>query len=550
MGVDCMEDNPSSSDNWFIGQSFRREFLKTVGSGVGTAAVLTGTATAQPQQNGITNGPFTGTYEPSTVDPTEINEFDGDGTEPDGEGEGEEIDKVVPRQAPETDGTPTGGGGSAQTDAATGGLVETDFDGLDATDARGVVPPDPQIAANGGGDLIEVINSQIAFFDDEGEQTFQSTLDAFFAPATPNIDEENPGDGFFESYIIFDPRARFDHDSGRFLVLCVDFEFAGGTGGYLLGVSSSSDPMEPWNLYYIRPTGADGPFGPGLVDFPQLGYDEAAIYLTQNFFPGPFTQATLEAVDKSAAVNGNSIDVNHFTNLQNPDGSVAFTVQPSDGGGYFANSIFFQGQTLTLWSIADPTGDASLSNDFLRVNPYTNPTEGAEQPNTEKKIDMIDDRVQRVSFDGDHLWAVHTIDDGRVRWYELDPDASAVVQSNDFRVNGEKTFMAAIAAADEDAVFVYNTSSPRNDAAGFVDVGVASIDGGRVDTFETVAEGENGYNYVSERGTATLRWGDYSGAVRDPSGDGFWIVGEYAKQIRDEPVDPFYGTRIAKITPE
>lgn len=98
-------------------------------------------------------------------------------------------------------------------------------------------------------------------------------------------------------------------------------------------------------------------------------------------------------------------------------------------------------------------------------------------------------------------------------------------------------------------MFVYNTSSPRGDGGGFVDAGVAAIGDGRVDAFETVVEGENGYDYVGGNGTATLRWGDYNGAVPDPDG-GFWIVGEYAKDVSGRPADPFYGTYIAKVTVE
>ena len=109
-----------------------------------------------------------------------------------------------------------------------------------------------------------------------------------------------------------------------------------------------------------------------------------------------------------------------------------------------------------------------------------------------------------------------------------------------------------------DAVFVYNTSSPRGDGEGYVDIGVAAVGDGQVERFEEVKAGENDYDYVDpdedDEGTQTLRWGDYNGAVPDPSGDGFWVVSQYAKQVDlsgefDEEFfeDNFYGTRIAKV---
>lgn len=49
-----------------------------------------------------------------------------------------------------------------------------------------------------------------------------------------------------------------------------------------------------------------------------------------------------------------------------------------------------------------------------------------------------------------------------------------------------------------------------------------------------------------------MRWGDYNGAVPDPSGDGFWAVSQYAKQVdlglAEYIEDNFFGTRIAKVT--
>lgn len=530
----------------------RRELLKAAGVGVSATVVGAGTASA----SGHYDGPTRRSYEAATVDPADIDTFDGGGDSPDGdEGEGEEVDRTIPKQAPETSGDAGSGAGPVQESAPEGGLVETDFDGLSALDVRGVVPSDAQIAA-GPDDLVEAINSQVAFFTKSGEQTFQASLDAFFAPATPFIDEEAPGEGFFQSYIIFDPRARYDPDSGRFIVACVDFSLETALGAMLVAVSSTSDPSDPWSLYRIPPLAQQGGDPTrGLVDYPELGYDDEAIYLTQNFFPGSFAQATMVALDKADATSGETVDATHFTDLRNPDGSLAFTIQPADGGGYFANSTYFQGQTLTLWSIDDPLGEPTLTNTAVPVDPYSNPPEGADQPDTEEKIDMGDDRILRVSYDGSSVWASHTVNDGRARWYELTEEGS-VVQSGSFHEGGEKTFLPAITSDGESAVFVYNRVTPSGDGTGYVDLGVAAVADGRVTRHETVKGGENDYDYVDpdedDAGTQTLRWGDYNGAVPDPSG-GFWVVGQYAKQVDlgvpEHIEDNFYGTRITRIDP-
>ena len=61
-----------------------------------------------------------------------------------------------------------------------------------------------------------------------------------------------------------------------------------------------------------------------------------------------------------------------------------------------------------------------------------------------------------------------------------------------------------------------------------ISAGVAAVSDGRVARSVTVKGGENDDDYVDQgegdNGTQTLRWGDYNGAVHDPSGDGFWVV--------------------------
>lgn len=217
----------------------RRGLLKAAGAGVVGSAVLSGTAAA----GGRYDGPIPKEYEAATVDPADINALNVVTNSPDSEGEGEEIGRTIPKKAPEASGTATVSGGPAQTDAPEGELIKDDFEGLSALDVRGVVPSDAQIAA-GPNDLVQAINSQVAFFDKDGTQTFQASLDAFFTNATTLISDDNPGSDFFKSYIIFDPRARYD-PSGRFIVACVDFSLETGLGSFLVAVSSSSDPSEP-----------------------------------------------------------------------------------------------------------------------------------------------------------------------------------------------------------------------------------------------------------------------------------------------------------------
>ncbi|MFB6070518.1 MAG: hypothetical protein ABEJ76_05785 [Halanaeroarchaeum sp.] len=571
------DDTDPRKGRYRPGQLLRRQFLKAAGAGLAATAFGSGVAAADSDGKPYV-GPLSASYDAATVVPGEIDrvttEVGGDG-----EGEGEEEHREIPKKGPEATGSATGGGGDVQRSVATGDLVERDFDGLGAADVRGVVPSDAQVGA-GPDHVFEAINSRLAAYTKDGEQLFEYTLDDWFQNVSPYIyeggpeGEEGPAD-FFQDYIIFDPRVRYDEGADRFILACVDLSLNTLFGGFLLSVSSTDDPTDPWYNYYVPPLYPDGEGGteerPGLVDYPELGYDEDAIYLTQNFFPGPFTQATMVALDKDAAAAGETADANHFTGLKNPDGSPAFTVQPAavDGSspGHFANSTYFQGQTLTVWGIEDPlTDDPSFWNEAVPVRPYHNPPSGAEQPETEEKIDMGDDRLMRVSFDGEHLWTAHTVNDGRARWYELDPSEGSVVQSGSFKRHGRASFFPAIEADGTGAAFVYNTASPASDGSGYVGMEVAARTpadpAGDVGAFQVVQEGVDDYDYVDgpagepDTGPQVMRWGDYNGISPDPADGGFWIVSQYAStpspraEEKDYLDDSDYDTRIAYVTLE
>lgn len=572
----------------------RRSLLKLSAAGVLPSSVLGRVGSVEAlRDDGIASrtlssttpydGPFHRTYEATAISPDTV-EFvttaeDAVETGDAGEGEGEEGIREVPREAPEAGDKSASDPGPAQKSVPEASLVEADFDGLGAADGRGAVPSDNQVAV-GENHIVNMINSRWAIFEKDGTQLFEVTLDDWWANVSPFIyEDEAAEDGtpsdFFDDYIIFDPRARYDPETGNFIMLCVEFSLNQGLGALLLSVSATDDPTGTWYNYRIPTISQQGDNPtPGLVDFPQLGYDGEAIYLTQNFFALPdfsFEEATMVGLDKRAAYAGDTIDANHFTDLRNADGSLAFTVQPAavDGAtpGHFVNSKFFQGEFLTVWTVADSFGaDPTLTNDAITVKPYHN-APAAEQPDTEEKIDTLDDRIMRVSFDGEHVWTAHAVHDGRVRWYEIDPAGPSLVQSADFKRHGRPSFLPAIEAdADGNAVFVYNTTNPRNDSNGFVHAEVAARTAatptGEVGAFEVLQAGVDDYDYVDgeegedDEGAQVMRWGDYNGASIDPTDGSFWVTAQYTPTPADDThpdehlIDNDYATRIGKVVPK
>ena len=546
----------------------RRAFLKYTGASIVGASALSTPAAAATD---IANGPFRREY---VGEPQETEPLCGGGNFGSGS-EGSSEDEEIPRGQPSAESKGKGGGPSPSQKAVRGDAIEVaeDYDGLGASDARGVVPSDAQIGT-GPEHHVEAINSRWAIIEKEsGEQTCEITLDEWFANVSPFI---GPGKIFFTDYIIFDPQVHYDRQYDRFLMAAVEQDLESGVGAMLLSVSDDSDPNGTWYNYRIPAVlGEDTEEVPGLVDYPQLGHGDDGVYITENFFAPGFQEATMVLLNQATVGEAGPTEAWHFTDLRNPDGSLAFTLQPATqpnlGGDYddtyhLINSKFFQGKTLTLWDVEyTPGTPPTIDNSGIRVQPYHN-APAAKQPDTEEKIDTGDTRLMNVSYDTGtgNLWTAHTINGGKARWYEVNPDTDDIVQSGNFKRAGFPTFYPTIAAQDGNAVFVYNTSSARKGRnPGYASVEVAGrtpdFQEGVMEDYEVVKEGVDDYDYQDgpagepDNGPQLMRWGDYNGVSIDLDGESIWVVSQYAstpESVEGESEfvrDNFYTTRIGEV---
>jgi hypothetical protein len=361
---------------------------------------------------------------------------------------------------------------------------------------------------------------------------------------------------------VFDPRARYDRKDDRYIVCATQyepgltsdgeildradleeragFEDEGGDdaattqvsrpprGWFLVAVSATSNPNGEWYVYRLPPEDVDPETGEpridntGLVDYPTLGFDQDAVYVTQNFFGQSKFEVTMVTLDKAAMYAGEEVTAYHFDQMTDPDADgFTFTVQPaqqpfsggSDGTFYLANSDFptpFPGPTgtLTLWELTDPLDDPSLECYKLDVDPYVYPFP-ARQPESSSLIDTLGTRLMNADFNGGSLWCAHSTSipggGGRpvaaVRWYEID-------------VGGR----------------------------------TADHTQGELEDNVVVEDGKSKYDALA---ASVERWGDYNGVSVDPSSGTFWTVSQYSPDI-DIPVeederDPYF-IRIAEVT--
>jgi hypothetical protein len=242
--------------------------------------------------------------------------------------------------------------------------LQLSFEGLNLFQQRfanggnqfSVEPPDQALCV-GNGFVVESVNDVLRVFDTAGNAvTGVVDLNSFYGyPAA--IDRATGKDG----PSITDPICLFDKDTDRFFHVVLTLDRVGTTAALSgknhldVAVSSTADPRDPWTVYRIpvQNDGTDGTPdhgcvrdlagkipGPCLGDYPHIGADANAIFLTTNEFDlfGPFFHAAqIYALPKRAlAAGASAINVVLF---DTGDPAVAlddlpgFTVWPAQSAG-------------------------------------------------------------------------------------------------------------------------------------------------------------------------------------------------------------------------
>jgi hypothetical protein len=228
----------------------------------------------------------------------------------------------------------------------------THFEGLNLHDQRfanggnqfSVEPPDQALCA-GNGFLLESVNDVARVYTTAG------------APATPVVDLNT-----FYGYpaainrttgargpSLTDPVCLFDKPMNRFFMVVLTLDHRGTTASLNgnnhldIAVSDTGDPTGSWTIYRlpVQNNGTDGTpdhhCGNGfcLGDYPHIGADANAIYLTTNEFAvfGPgFYSAQIYGIGKSLFTGGTGSVVLFNTLGATLDGG-AFTVWPAQSPG-------------------------------------------------------------------------------------------------------------------------------------------------------------------------------------------------------------------------
>jgi hypothetical protein len=354
---------------------------------------------------------------------------------------------------------------------------------------------------------------------------------------------------------------------------------------------------------------------PCFGDQPLVGFDANGYYVSSNAFalpPGPFRGAQLYAFSKSALESAPPSTTpivvtaaQHFGNLNQAE-TVGFSIQPafvppggsfaSDNGGteYFVSSLGRNHRLdnrLTVWAMMNTgslntvTPDLTLVNEVIDTEAYGQPPATEQKPGPTPLLDLLaaalhiknhevlladnDARLQQVTFANGLLWtSVPTVvktPHGPVRagaaWFVVSPSVSGgtlaasvfnqgYVAIDSAKQNSVLFPSVGVNAAGKAVIAFSVVGEDFFSSAGYAALDASNGAGPIVISFPGVAP-DDGFSGYFPFGARVGRWGDYSWATSDETGN-IWMGSEVIPpKSALETFVPFanWGTFITTVTP-
>jgi autotransporter-associated beta strand protein len=427
--------------------------------------------------------------------------------------------------------------------------VLSSFKGLSTFDAGGIIEPPDTIAAAGPTTVVEVVNSNIAFFDKTTGQSLSSQpLDQFFAPVD-SVD-----------FLLSDVYVAYDEQVGRFFVSTMDIDFTNMQSYFDFAISNDSDPRHGFTEMHQINTTELSPqtLEPLFTDFPRVGWNADAYFVSFNMFgfqtQNPYNTQLL-TIKKSSVTDLNNATLTTFdVDRPAPNSTLApATMHGATAGG-------------PMWFVEEKGLEQNGAYQYLRVVKETNVlsatptftdyyvpiaayniTPFPSDPNAQITT-ALDTRILSVDWRGGTMVVAQNVGiasdvDVHARWYQISTSTSApsmIQQGTIAPADGVDTYMPSAALAPNGSIgMTYIESSATENMSMYVVGRVAADLLGTMETPLLVKAGEQSY-----QGT---RAGDFSSVMVDPTtGSSFWAANEYA--ITDTNIaDPNWGTWIANF---
>jgi hypothetical protein len=394
------------------------------------------------------------------------------------------------------------------------------------------IPPDP-IMAVGPNHVIVMVNTSLRIFEKNGTLLKNITADAFFSAIAPGTGPN-------------DPQIIYDHFASRWVMMWMTSPTATDQK-HLFAVSDDSNPLGTWYQWSTSAIAVGDSATPNWGDYPALGYDSVALYLSSRQFPlagGNFAYNKLRVIPKAQMYANSTAAISYkdFWDFRDPEQNAVFDgIRPPNAysgsnKAFFVNIPPFNPTNyMTVWTLNDPIGaNPSFTADNITVNTYRTPTQPQQLGGGTPLLESGSRQIRaNVIYRDSALWAVHAVASGpnneysAVRYVKFNPFTKTKLEDVAFGANGYWYFYPAIVVnKDQDMMVTYSRSGLTEFPGAYIS-GRKKNDPAGLSTSVTMKEGAA--NYVLTFGGTRNRWGDYSGAALDPADQvTMWAHTEYA----------------------
>ena len=414
---------------------------------------------------------------------------------------------------------------SPQVPTGAGVPIGQSYDGIDFLGSNcGCLPPDTN-AAVGGNYVVETVNVQARVFDKTtGAVLLDEPLSTLFGA----------------SFTLGDPYVVYDDIANRWYVSAFD-SCPGFICGLFLAVSNDANPLDGFLTYDLTAVG-------GFPDYPKLGYNKDAIFISFNNFGNGTAAATIASIDKAAIFSGTLtyyVSVPNFQFRAMPPaqmhgdniGGVEWFVSTdgSDAGGntmrvtkmtnYLSNTPVFKYTSLPVTQYQSATtADQPGGPGSVTVFPNTTTTQVHY-----RNGHLVTAMASALASDGfvypKGLYYQINVSHKKMKLKQvvIDPGPGVAVQ---------------MPSVDEDSQGNLGLTWIESSSTEYLSMWVGA-QGKKINSATVAAPGGGFFTY-------SFRLGDYSTTVLDPSdGITFWAANEY---IGSDGLNDIWLTHLASFT--
>lgn len=387
---------------------------------------------------------------------------------------------------------------------------------------NGGAPPDNTIAIANNGNIVSVINCNVAYYNNNGKQLWTGSFWELYND--PTLTE-----------LIYDPIVLYDSQADRFVMIALH-GFTSKTSKLIVSFSKTNNPKDGWWIYKL----SGNPLNNSCwLDYPKLGVSNTEIFVTGNLFNDNtgFSESVIYQIGKNNGYTGVNLNWSIWSNISGSPITIipaSYGQQGNYGPGlYFINQSPGRGNSVELFEITDSiNGNPQLTRNTIFKSDYE-PSGNALQSGSSVELITGDCRILNAFYlDG----IIHYV-------FQSDYQNSNYTGINYNRLNvstltnlsyafGEIGFDCAYptvasyasSATDKTVIFCYL----RSGASIFPETRAIVFDNNQ--TWSNSILVKNGVNFVDAfQYDNTVRWGDYTGIAfkYNPTNPEVWVSGCY-----------------------